>query len=59
VFGELCLSGLKGRLETATAMEDCVLKEIPCDRFLERLSGDSLLPGFVKYLTSGSRTSSG
>ena len=32
-------------------MEDSVLKEIPCDRFLERLSGDSLLPGFVKYLT--------
>lgn len=51
VFGELCLSGLGGRLETATAMEDCSLKEMPCDKFLGRLSRDSLLEGFVKYLT--------
>src|ERR1700759_596600 len=32
IFGELCLSGLKGRLETATAMEDTVLKRIPCGK---------------------------
>jgi CRP-like cAMP-binding protein len=51
IFGELCLSGLAGRLETATAMEDTVLKQIPCARFLERLGRDSLLEGFVKYLT--------
>ena len=51
VFGELCLSGLGGRLETATAMEDTSLKEIPCARFLERLAKDSLLEGFIKYLT--------
>jgi len=51
VFGELGLSGLGGRLETATAMEDCSLKEIPCDKFLARLNRDSLLEGFVKYLT--------
>src|ERR1044072_2872794 len=51
IFGELCLAGLAGRLETATAMEDTVLKQIPCARFLERLSKDSLLEGFVKYLT--------
>jgi CRP-like cAMP-binding protein len=51
IFGELCLAGLAGRLETATAMEDTVLKRIPCARFLERLSKDSLLEGFVKYLT--------
>src|ERR1041384_7914586 len=51
IFGELCLSGLTGRLETATAMEDTVLKQVPCARFLERLSKDSLLEGFVKYLT--------
>ena len=51
IFGELCLSGLTGRLETATAMEDTVLKQIPCAKFLERLSKDSLLEGFVKYLT--------
>lgn len=51
VFGELCLSGLGGRLETATAMEDSSLKEIPCGKFLQRLAEDSLLEGFVKYLT--------
>jgi CRP/FNR family transcriptional regulator, cyclic AMP receptor protein len=50
VFGELCLSGLGGRLETATAMEDTFLKEIPCGKFLERLAKDSLLEGFIKYL---------
>jgi CRP/FNR family transcriptional regulator, cyclic AMP receptor protein len=50
IFGELCLSGLGGRLETATAMEDTCLKEIPCGKFLDRLTTDSLLEGFVKYL---------
>jgi CRP-like cAMP-binding protein len=50
VFGELCLSGLGGRLETATAMEDSFLKEIPCGKFLDRLATDSLLEGFIKYL---------
>jgi CRP/FNR family transcriptional regulator, cyclic AMP receptor protein len=50
VFGELCLSGLGGRLETATAMEDSFLKEIPCAKFLDRLAQDSLLEGFIKYL---------
>ncbi|MBI3652181.1 MAG: Crp/Fnr family transcriptional regulator [Acidobacteria bacterium] len=51
IFGELCLSGLTGRQETATAMEDCILKRIPCGKFIERLSRDALLIGFVKYLT--------
>src|SRR5258705_3647714 len=50
VFGELCLSGFGGRLETAAAMEDCLLKEIPCGKFLGRLAADSLLEGFIKYL---------
>src|ERR1044071_1008725 len=50
VFGELCLSGLQGRLETATAMEDTTVKQIPCARFLERLATDALLEGFIKYL---------
>ncbi|MEK6324515.1 MAG: Crp/Fnr family transcriptional regulator [Acidobacteriota bacterium] len=50
VFGELCLSGIAGRLETATAMEDTLLKEVPCAKFLQRLAIDSLLEGFVKYL---------
>jgi len=50
VFGELCLSRIAGRLETATAMEDTVLKKIPCAQFLEQLARDSLMEGFVKYL---------
>jgi CRP-like cAMP-binding protein len=50
IFGELCLSGLAGRLETASAMEDTVVKRLPCGRFLERLSRDKLLEGFIKYL---------
>ncbi len=50
IFGELCLAGLGGRQETAIAMEDSVLKQIPCARFLERLSRDSLLEGFIKYM---------
>src|SRR5713226_78060 len=31
-------------------MEDSFLKEIPCRKFLERLSRDSLFEGFVRYL---------
>ncbi len=50
VFGELCLSGSDGRQETAIAMEDTILKQVPCDKFLDRLSRDSLLIDFVKYL---------
>ncbi len=50
IFGELCLSGLSERLETATAMADTILKQLPCDKFLERLAKDALLEGFIKYL---------
>jgi CRP/FNR family cyclic AMP-dependent transcriptional regulator len=50
IFGELCLSGSRGRLETATAMEESSVKQVPSARFLERLAKDSLLEGFVKYL---------
>lgn len=50
IFGELCLSGLGARLETATAMEETVLKQIPCQRFFERLGRDALFPGFIQYL---------
>ena len=50
VFGELCLSGLGTRLETATAMKQTMLKQIPCAQFLGRLSHDSLFEGFVRYL---------
>ena len=50
IFGELCLSGLGSRLETATAMEETVLKQIPCSKFFARLSHDALFEGFVQYL---------
>ncbi len=50
IFGELCLSGLGARLETATAMKATVLKKIPSDKFFARLSRDSLFEGFVRYL---------
>lgn len=51
IFGELILSGLGSRRETATAMEETILKKIPSSPFLARLSRDSLLEGFVRYLT--------
>ncbi|MDH3445613.1 MAG: Crp/Fnr family transcriptional regulator, partial [Deltaproteobacteria bacterium] len=51
IFGELCLSGLGARLETATAMKATTLKQIPYNQFFARLSRDSLLEGFVRYLT--------
>jgi CRP/FNR family cyclic AMP-dependent transcriptional regulator len=50
LFGELCLSGLGARLETATAMEETVLKQIPCSQFFARLKRDALFEGFVQYL---------
>jgi CRP/FNR family cyclic AMP-dependent transcriptional regulator len=50
IFGELCLSGLGGRLETATAMQATTLKQIPCGKFFARLGRDSLFEGFVRYL---------
>jgi CRP/FNR family cyclic AMP-dependent transcriptional regulator len=50
IFGELCLSGLGGRLETATAMQATSLKQIPRDKFFTRLGRDSLFEGFVRYL---------
>src|SRR3972149_2541812 len=50
IFGELCLSGLGARLETATAMKQTILKQIPCNQFFARLNRDSLFEGFVQYL---------
>src|SRR5690242_20269808 len=52
IFGELCLSGLGARLETATAMKTTVLKQIPCSECLARLTRDSLSEGFVRYLAA-------
>src|SRR4026208_712800 len=40
--GDLCLSGLGERHETAVAMKETKLKQIPCDKFFARLSRDSL-----------------
>jgi len=50
VFGELCLSGLGTRGETAIAMGQTVLKQIPRSKFFARLSTDGLFEGFVQYL---------
>lgn len=50
VFGELCLSELGSRKETAVAMEDVELSKISSDHLLSILSKDHLLEGFIKYL---------
>jgi len=50
LFGELCLAGLGARRETATTMTQTKLKKIPCAQFFARLSRDSLIEGFVRYL---------
>jgi len=50
IFGELCISGLGPRRETATAMKQTMVKKIPCDQFLARLSRDSLSEGFMRYM---------
>jgi CRP-like cAMP-binding protein len=50
VFGEMCLSGLGARTETAVAMEETVIRPIPGSKFFQLLSGDMLLEGFVRYL---------
>jgi CRP/FNR family cyclic AMP-dependent transcriptional regulator len=50
IFGELCLSGQGARVETATAMRDTIVKQIPSSQFFARLTRDSLFEGFVRYL---------
>ncbi len=50
IFGELCLAGTGPRLETAKAMDETIIKRIPCAKFFARLSRDKLLEGFVRYL---------
>ena len=51
IFGELCLSELGPRLETATAMEESQLKQIPSSKFFARLNSDALFEGFIRYLS--------
>ncbi len=50
IFGELSLSGLGARTETATAMQATTLKQMPCAQFFACLGRDSLFEGFVRYL---------
>ena len=50
IFGELCLSGIGPRLETAIAMDETLVKRIPCSKFFARLGRDGLFEGFVQYL---------
>lgn len=50
IFGELCLSGLSERTETAVAMTKTVVRVVPCARFFACLRDDGLLEGFVQYL---------
>lgn len=50
MFGELCLTGLGARLETATAMKATNIKQIPCSKLFARLARDKLFEGFVQYL---------
>src|SRR3989304_7108151 len=42
IFGELCLAGLGVRHETAAAMKETKLQQIPCTQFFERLSPNAL-----------------
>ncbi len=51
VFGELCLSGVGERSETAMAMEETELRVVTCPQFLKLIRGDSLLAQeFVRFL---------
>jgi CRP-like cAMP-binding protein len=50
IFGELCLAGSGERAETATAMKETLLKQVPSSQFFARLTRDSLVEGFVRYL---------
>jgi CRP-like cAMP-binding protein len=52
IFGELSLINLDGRMETAMAMDETFLKQIPCSQFFLILSRNSLLEGFVRYLAA-------
>jgi len=51
IFGELSLSGTGERLETATAMEETHLRVFPCLQFFNLLRSESLVEGFVRYLS--------
>lgn len=50
IFGELCLTGLGRRHETAMAMTQAVVRVIPHPQFLACLRQAELLESFVHYL---------
>lgn len=50
IFGELSLAALGSRVETATAMEETLLRRIPCAQLFALFTNDSMLQGFVQYL---------
>jgi len=50
IFGELCLTGQNERLETAVAMKETTVRQIPIRNFLTCLRQESLLEGLVQYL---------
>ncbi len=52
IFGELCLTGVGLRQETAMAMEDTTLKRVPFSSFFRHLSRNALVEGFVDYLAA-------
>ena len=50
IFGELCLSGQTARLETAVAMRETIIKQMPHCSFIMGLKQELLLEGLVQYL---------
>jgi len=50
IFGELCLSGARERLEIATTMGETIVRKIPSHRFIVHLNTNSLFADFVRYL---------
>ena len=50
IFGELCLSGIGSRSETATTMRATTLKQLPCAHFFACLGRDGLYEGFIRYM---------
>jgi CRP/FNR family transcriptional regulator, cyclic AMP receptor protein len=51
LFGELCLTGHRVRLESAVAMRDSILKRTSAREFLANIRSSSLMESFVQYLT--------
>ncbi|HYK90202.1 MAG TPA: Crp/Fnr family transcriptional regulator [Acidobacteriota bacterium] len=52
IFGELSLFGQCVRVDTAVAMQDVVLKQIPSRSFMNLLKRESMLEGLVQYLVA-------